>query len=137
MSTSFFISAIDPSVWDSVQDDNGNPISDLKIDAELYESELLKKWCFAKIIRNTSEHYVLWWTLDLENSPGPEGGLQADFQTVSFKYHKVFVEFVLWHRELISPSYPLYLFNDSSFPFHLVLTPETTTQEVEQYLANS
>ena len=85
-----------------------------------------------------SEHYVLYWTLDTEDEPGPEGGLQSDYQHVSFRYSEhTSIEFIQWHRALIPEQYTLYLFNSSSAPAHLILTMQTNAKQIESYLLRS
>lgn len=138
MSTSFFLAPIDPNFWFTEANAGQKPDCDLHIDPDWYRAELLKKWPLAKVSRSGSEHYVLFWTLDSEDGPGPEGDLQADCQHVSFTYSTpTFEEFIRWHRGLIPEKYTLYLFNSSSAPRHLVVTASTTSDEIENYLMHS
>jgi hypothetical protein len=138
MSTSFFIGPIDPAVWYAEKDKENKPSSDLKINPAEYQLELLRKWPYANIGRGVFTNYLLWWTLDTKDELGPEGGLQSDQQHVSFKYGKnTFIDFILWHRGFVSANYQLYLFNSSSVPKHLILTPKSTVQHIEYYLAQN
>ncbi|MBZ0286527.1 MAG: hypothetical protein K8I30_02855 [Anaerolineae bacterium] len=138
MSTSFFLAPIDPNFWFNEAKAGQKPVCDLRIDPDWYHAELLKKWPLAKVYSGGSEHYVLSWNLDTEEGAGPEGGLQADCQHVSFRYSTpTFEAFIRWHRGLIPEKYALYLFNSSSAPTHLVITASTTSDEIENYLMNS
>ena len=137
MSTSYFIGPIDPNAWSEDEVDK-RPVSDLEIDPDFYYTEFQKRWPFAQIFRATaSENYVLSWTLDRENELGSEGGLQSDLKHVSFQFGNDSIEFILWHRALISSEYVLYLFNSSSFPKYLILTSKITAQDIQSYLGRS
>jgi hypothetical protein len=97
MSTSFFIGPVNPSVWYEETDLSEKPTSGLKIDPDFYRSELLKKWPFAKVV-DWDSGYIFGWNLDTEHDVGSEGGLQCDYQHVSFNYSGLtFVDFILWH----------------------------------------
>ena len=130
MSTSYFISPINPLAWKDVTYRSELPVSDLYIDHVQYRQQLLRRWPNAEVVESTSPLMLLSWDLF---RAGMEGHLHSDHQNVSFKAGKGLVDFVLWHRAFISANYTLFLSRDSSWD-SLELSAATAEQEIVDFL---
>jgi hypothetical protein len=131
MSVSYFITALDPQVWRYLDEVSLKATSDLSIDPETYKQELLSRWSDAEVWTFKGSLMLLEWTL---YHTGMDGNLHPDKQTVAFRAGKGLVEYVLWHRAVISPTYTLYLWAENSWGKALDLHIDTTAEEVVNFL---
>ena len=136
MSTSFFITAVDPRAWEDPDDTSPKPTSDLRIDVQLYREGLACRWEGITFLNSDASHMKLSWELPLEEKEcgGLQGDLHEDQQSVSFGTgpKKSFIDFVLWHRSFVPEKYPLFLSNSSSWD-SLKLTRNTTEQDIVDF----
>jgi hypothetical protein len=127
MSVSFFIGPFDPALWEHGTPEP-TPVSSLRIDPEVYSHELLRQWPNA--ISHAPERWS--WSLDEPIGPGVIILLHQDLQYVSFGHGENFLEFILWHRQVVPANYDLYLFNSSSWD-SLLLQRDTTRDAIRHF----
>lgn len=136
MSTPFFITPYDPKAWEDPNDDSEKPTSDLEIDPTEYQEKLLEQWSYTVFLEPVSSPPppLEWRLKKSEGDVGLFGGLQRNLQVVWMR--TPYEEFFVWHRSIIPPEYPLYLFNSSSWD-RLELTLETTEDDIKDFFLNS
>jgi hypothetical protein len=125
----------DPKAWENPDDTTEKPTSDLQIDRELFRAKLLEHWGESRFSEAPAWTY---WRLSHEADPlgsSMEVNLQANQQIVSFSSgpKHVFLEFIQWYRAFVPAEYALYLSNSSSWWDSLLLTPETTEQDIVDF----
>lgn len=120
--TIYFISPYDPSINDATYK------SDLHIEPDEYKERLLSDWPGTTFLPPAIPEILLTWTLPSkeEGFAGMYGELNNDHQTVAFGFD---VDFILWHRRLISAAYRLFLYNESSWK-GVELKIEMTTNDI-------
>jgi hypothetical protein len=136
MSTSFFITPVDPKAWEDPNDTSPKPTSDLWIDVQTYREGLARRW-EGIIFRNSdASRMKLSWELPLEEKwyGGLQGDLHEDQQSISFGTgpKKSFIDFILWHRSFVLDKYLLFLSNSSSWD-SLKLMRDTTEQNIVEF----
>jgi hypothetical protein len=121
MSTHYFIGPIDPLSYTDNSSES-KPVCDLQIDPVDYRQKLMERWPSATEWESPGFAGEVRWDLDEYNLHGVEVSLNTDLQHVGFSSGGInFLEFIMWHRLYVSENFKLYLYNDSSFPEHLVL----------------
>ncbi len=132
VSVTFFIGPFDPALW-KYGDPDPAPTTDLRIDPEDYSKELLKRWPHAKYHPSTPESPHTY----LLDEPG-RSGLRVTLHNspryphVALELGANFIEFILWHRQMVPAKYVLFLFNSSSWD-SLKLLPDTTREEIQEF----
>lgn len=121
--TTFFIVPFEPTEWETT--------SELLIDPEWYRERLLEKWPKTQLLDPTSDWHVLQWSICAKDWRGPISGLQKNLQIVSMS--APFIDFIVWHRNLIPSQYVLYLTSDSSEEY-LQILEKTTKEEISRFL---
>jgi hypothetical protein len=119
MSIHYFITPYPPTEWESA-------VSSLNIDPSQFAKDLLQRWPEATLELDDSG---VSWKIPEEESSGFHGRLQNNHQIVTFLLGNRIVvqDFVLWYRNLVPNTYPLYLFNASSWDsFELLISTSRT-----------
>lgn len=134
MSMGMLISPYDP-------DSEPREESTLRIDPVAYKAKLLEVWPKAVIYERTAQSSELFrWALpgvESLRTAGSSGGLLDDHQTIGFGYGEHVVEFILWHRSVIPPEYPLFLYFWETYYGILPLKIDTTAAEIKKFLGLS
>ncbi len=125
--TAFYIAPFTPVNWETVN-------SNLKIDPVWYKKYLSNDWMGVKFYDDIKVWQLAWDIPVTISGSFVYGMLHNDLQIVSLDTpHE---EFFLWHRNIISGNYELYLFNDSS-PKFLELKLNTTIEDIKQFCGKS
>ncbi|GIK66231.1 MAG: hypothetical protein BroJett018_40250 [Chloroflexota bacterium] len=134
MSMSMLISPFDP-------DSEFREKSTLWIDPITYKEKLLEAWPKAVFYERTEQSRELFrWALpgvEPLRAAGSSGGLLDNHQTIGFGYGEHVVEFILWHRSVIPPEYPLFLYFLETYYGILPLKIDTTADEIKKFLGLS
>lgn len=132
MSISYFIVPFDPLLWKDAAP-SPPPRADLYIDPTAYAEALQRQWPYARVsIPPEASAYLLWWELNTESERGIVGGLQTDHQCVSFGLGSQFVEYIVWHRQLVPGRNQLFLHHSSSWD-RLELTPNLSERGIRHF----
>jgi len=120
MSVNFYISPYNRLIPETLNYQNKN-INELKINFEDYRNAILTHWPLTKVEmppKSDGLPALCHWILpsQLEGFSGLRVALLLNLQVVVFGTgpKKVFLEFILWHRNFVPANYPLFLFNSSS-----------------------
>lgn len=119
----------DPSLWDDLMG-----ASDLRIDPNLYRSQLTKRWPLVKFFDPSDAEILLWSFYELREGkalPRGIGAIQSNHQIATFD--SPYIDFFLWHRTVIPSSYRLFLFSDISWD-SLELKSDTTREDIAQFV---
>jgi len=127
MSAQYFILPINPGNWE-------HNTSSLQIDPQELRNALQKRWSDVQFVIN--HNFALRWIFHHLGAPGAAYyTLHNDRQFISFYNDIYFREFLIWFRQFIPETHPLYFLTSAhSEDDFLELTLNTTEADIDYYL---
>jgi hypothetical protein len=132
MSVTFFISPFEPKLWQSGQPE---PTSSLHIDFADYRENLLARWPHTREYDSALFAGGVHWSIDSQYVHGADISLDTTCQHVACgRGGANWLEFILWHREYVPDEHKLYLYHTSDVTDTLLLAPDTTKQQLADFI---